>query len=581
MSSPHEDRPTIEAAVTRIDPMSLPDQAGAGHRRVIGEFEVIELLGEGALAHVYLARQTSLGRFVALKVNKRTGGDLPEGPLLAGLEHDHIVKVFSAFLDADTGARGLCLQYVAGTDLGTVIRAIHANGRMPVSGRAILDALDANAKGEAGFDPAALRDRDALAADDFAQAVCRIGGRLADALAFAHARGVLHCDIKPANVLVTRYGRPMLADFNVSFDRARRPTPVGGTLPYMAPEHYLAMFRQPGGRVDERSDVFSLGVVLHELATGELPSRERRPLERVPRELAAVIQRCLEADAAKRYQSAGELAAALAGASELLSAQRALPAPGMLGRRISAHPVTALALAAVVPHLAASLVNIAYNGVQIQFTPAQERVFPWLVAGYNLIAYPLCFGTGCVLFWRIARALQQPEVDVARERVRRLGWWAIALGALGWLPGAIVFPLVLDLTAGPAGWPMYAHFAVSFTLAGLIGVVFSYLAIEYVAFRALFPRLGNPDGFSVARAWAELRPLTAPFGFFLLLACAVPLAGAVLLIVLADGPMTLGFRLLVAGLIGAGVAGVGIAERVTRKLRELAAVWHESRSRAS
>jgi hypothetical protein len=141
------------------------------------------------------------------------------------------------------------------------------------------------------------------------------------------------------------------------------------------------------------------------------------------------------------------------------------------------------------------------------------------------------------------------------------------------LPGAIVFPLVLDVAAGPIGWPMYAHFAVSFTLAGLIGVVFSYLAIEYVAFRALFPRLGNPDGYSPARAWAELRPLTAPFGFFLLLACAVPLAGAVLLIVLADGPMTLGFRLLVAGLIGAGVAGVGIAERVTRKLRELAAVW--------
>ena len=573
MNTPHEDRPTLKAEVTRLDPQSLAQQPGPVPCRMIGEFEIVAELGEGALAHVFLARQTSLDRLVALKVNKRSGGELPEGPLLAGLEHDHIVKVFSAFLDGESGARGLCLQYIAGTDLGTVIRAIHEGGRTPVSGRAILDALDVHARGEAAFDPAALRDRDALAADNFAQAVCRIGERLAEALAFAHARGVLHCDIKPANVLVTRYGRPMLADFNVSFDRARHPTPVGGTLPYMAPEHYLAMFRQPGGRVDERSDIFSLGVVLHELATGELPSRQRRPLDQVPRELAAVIQRCLEGDAAKRYQSAGELALALAGAWQLLAARRALPAPGPLGRRVLAHPVAALALAAVAPHLVASLVNITYNGVQIRFTPEQERAFPWLVAGYNLIAYPLCFGTGCVLFWRIARALRQPGVDDARRRVRRLGWWAIALGTLGWLPGAIVFPLALDLAAGPVGWPMYAHFAVSFTLAGLIGVVFSYLAIEYVAFRALLPRLGNPDGFTRARMWDELRPLTTPFGFFLLLACAVPLAGAILLVVLADGPMTLGFRLLVAGLIGAGVAGVGIAERLTRKLRELAAIW--------
>jgi MFS family permease len=576
MSSPHENRATVEAAATRLDPESLAGQAAAGVRRAIGEFEIVERLGEGALAHVYLARQTSLGRLVALKLNKRAGGDLPEGPLLAGLEHDHIVKVFSAFEDGETGARGLCLQYVAGTDLGTVIHAVHEPGRAPESGRAILDALDAHSKGEAGFDPAALRDRDALAADDFAQAVCRLGERLAEALAFAHARGVLHCDIKPANVLVTRYGRPMLADFNVSFDRARQTRPApGGTLPYMAPEHYLAMFRQLGGRVDERSDIFSLGVVLHELATGELPAKDRRPLDRVPRELAAVIRRCLELDAAKRYQSAGELAAALAGARQLISARRALPAPGRLGRVVEARPVLALALAAVVPHLAASVVNIAYNAVEVRLTPAQERAFPWLVLGYNAVAYPLCFGTGCLLFWRIARALRQPGVDEARRRVRRLGWWAIALGALGWLPGGLVFPLVLDLAAGPVGWPVYAHFAVSFALAGLIGVVFSYLLIEYVAFRALFPRLGNPDTHTPAKAWAELRPLTAPFGLFLLLACAVPLAGAVLLVVLGDDRMTLGFRLLVAGLIGAGVAGVGIAERLTRRLRELASVWRE------
>ena len=252
------------------------------------------------------------------------------------------------------------------------------------------------------------------------------------------------------------------------------------------------------------------------------------------------------------------------------------PAPGPIGRWVNAQPGRALALAAVLPHVAATVVNIAYNDTQIQFTtPDQKRAFLGVILGYNLIAYPICVGTACWLCWRIARALRREGVDTVRRYVRQLGWWAIGLGALGWLPGGVVFPLVIDFLAGPVGWPVYVHFIVSFTLAGLIGVVFSYLAIEYVAFRALFPRLGNPDGFARAKAWAELRPLTAPFGFFLLLASAVPLAGAVLLIVLADGPMTLGFRLLVAGLIGAGVAGVGIAERLTRKLRELAAVWRE------
>src|SRR5262249_13454984 len=137
------------------------------------------------------------------------------------LEHDHIVKVFSEFSDPASGRRGLCLQYVPGADLGKVLRAVHSASAPPTSGSAIVAALDAIRKGEIGFDPAALRDRDALAGDDFAQAVCRIGARLAEALAFAHARGVLHCDIKPANILLTPYGRPMLADFNVAFDRSR------------------------------------------------------------------------------------------------------------------------------------------------------------------------------------------------------------------------------------------------------------------------------------------------------------------------------------------------------------------------
>ena len=132
---------------------------------------------------------------------------------------------------------------------------------------------------------------------------------------------------------------------------------------------------------------------------------------------------------------------------------------------------------------------------------------------------------------------------------------------------------MIDLATGSLPWRIYTYFAVSFTLAGLIGVIFSYLGIQYVVFRALLPRLGNPDSYTPAKMWAEVRPLTAAFGPLVMLACGVPLLGAVLLLTLDDGPMTFGFRLLVVKLIGLGVAGVSLAERVVRRLRQLAAVW--------
>lgn len=588
--------------------VDLPDAAVPAR---VGDFEIVSKLGEGSFGQVFLARQVSLGRHVALKVvHGASAGDRAEGQLLAGLEHDHIVKVFSAFADAATGAHGLCLQYVPGADLGVVIRRVFEGDRVPESGRTLLAALDAARRGDPGFDPAALRDREALATDTYAQAVCRIGGRLAEALAFAHANGVLHCDIKPGNILLTPYGRPMLADFNVAFDRTRHragDAHYGGTLAYMAPEYHAAMTGRPGGRADERCDIYSLGVVLYELSTGTRPrpviptatadtilpgatATDRPPasaaeraenagLVCVPRELAAVILRCLDPDPGRRYQTAGELAAALTGAWHLLAVRRALPAPSGIGRRACARPALAILLAGGLPHLVASVAQIEYNAVEVRLNAAQQHVFVLLVVAYNAIVYPVCGGIGVYLFGRVVRSLprlaEMPgrEVDRLRRRSQRLAGQIAAIGALGWLPGGLVFPLVIHLATGPVPWQMYSHFALSFTLAGLIGVVFSYLGVQYAVFRALLPRLGNPDTYTPAKAWAEVRPLTTPFGPLVMLACGVPLFGAVLLLTLDDGPMTFGFRLLVVKLIGLGVAGVSLAERVVRRLRQLAAVW--------
>jgi serine/threonine protein kinase len=549
----------------------------------VGEFHLLEEIGRGAFGRVYLAGQETLNRRVALKISRQRSMTVDEGKSLGGLEHDHIVKVYSAFTHAPTGWECLCLQYVPGTDLRLVIEHMNKSATRPTSGRDILAAIDAVGRRDATFDPAALRDRDALASDSFFQAVCRIGGRLAEALAFAHAKGVLHCDIKPGNILISPYGRPMLADFNVSFDPARMGTEsgLGGTRAYMAPEYAIALKKRTPGGVDARCDLYSLGVVLFELATGSRPDQREDALDDVPRELAAVIRRSLDADPAKRYQSAEELAAGLAGAWQLFAAQRALPAPERFARWVIDRPVPALALLSVLPHIAASIVNIGFNSQRVELNDGQRRAFVAVMILYNLIVYPLALTVAVTIFRRMSKGLAAlplaagDTVDELRARVRRLGRQAVVIGAVGWFPGGLLFPLAVDLAAGPLEHQeaVYAYFLISFTLSGLIGVVFSYLGVQYVVFRTLLPRVGNPDTFTPASGAAEVRPMVSLFGPLVLLASTVPLTGAVLLIAFADGTMTLGFRVLMVALIGLGALGVAIAERSVKRIMRLASVW--------
>jgi tetratricopeptide (TPR) repeat protein len=167
----------------------------------------------------------------------------------------------------------------------------------------------------------------------YTEAVLWLGARLADGLAHAHERGILHGDLKPANVLLSDDGRPMLLDFNLSEDTKLRGRAsaalVGGTLPYMAPEQ-LAAFRDGKQRSDPRSDVYALGLLLYELLCGEhpFPVRQGRVSElldlmladraagppelrsrnpSVPAAVASIVRHCLEPDPSRRYASARAL----------------------------------------------------------------------------------------------------------------------------------------------------------------------------------------------------------------------------------------------------------------------------------
>ena len=165
----------------------------------------------------------------------------------------------------------------------------------------------------------------------YTEAVCWIGAQLADGLAHAHGLGVVHNDLKPANVLLTDAGQPMLLDFGVADDLAHRALArsIGGTLPYMSPEHMESTLSLVPV-TDPRSDVYGLGLILFEMLTGRHPFRlptgsgedevsrmldERRagppsvrPLNpAVSPGLEAVIRKCLEPDPARRYQSAADV----------------------------------------------------------------------------------------------------------------------------------------------------------------------------------------------------------------------------------------------------------------------------------
>lgn len=576
--------------------------------RCFDDFEILRSLGTGSFARVLLARQRSLDRLVALKA---TTNESDEARTLASLEHAHIVQVFSETVYPQYGLRLLCMQYVPGLTLARIIEVLAHRDPATWSGRTILDILDTFATEPTAFDPAALESRAELESCDFPQAVCRLGARLAEALAHAHAHGVLHLDLKPANVLVNRYGRPFLADFNIARVGRHRATtddaPMGGTLGYMAPEH-LDAFRTASAGVDERSDHYSLGVVLFELLTGRLP-HERRPeksremeslremaIERraaapspaalraeIPAVLDRVVRRCLEPEGKDRYATAAELAQALEGCRELRAVERQLPPPHVLMSAAARRPYLFIALLTLVPHFLGSAVNIPYNALRIvnDLTEDQKTCFGHLVLGYNLFIYPLCIALQIWVVRRLARGVRalrpaapnRADAATVRRHALTMPGWAIGLGCLGWLPGGLLFPLGLHVFSDPVPPEAFGHFLVSFTISGLIALTYSYFGVLYLTLHLFYPRLWSDPAELRRHAQAELADIPGRVRLFQLLAGVIPLSGAILMIVVGPDELTRTFRLLVTALIALGLLGFGVTLLVSGRVLRIHALF--------
>src|SRR5437867_4112767 len=296
----------------------------AGSR--LGSYEIVSSLGAGGMGEVYRARDPRLKRDIAIKVLPADVTSSPdrlarferEATTVAGLNHPNIVVLYS--IEEDSGTRFLTMEMVEGRSLAALVTP----GGLPLA-----QVLD-------------------------------LAIPLADALVAAHEKGVVHRDLKPANVMVTREGRVKVLAFGLA--KLTQPEPdlenmqavmmtappssageLVGTAPYMAPEQIL------GGPVDPRTDLFSFGILVYELATGRRPFagqtlwevssaiiRESPPSltsvrTDLPGEFAHVIERCLEKQPRERFQTALDVLSELRSVRRTL--ERGVPAPRRSGER--------------------------------------------------------------------------------------------------------------------------------------------------------------------------------------------------------------------------------------------------------
>jgi serine/threonine protein kinase len=317
-------------ALAPLAPPALPEHSASP----LGDFQIVREVGRGGMGVVYEAVQLSLGRTVALKVlpfaaaldAKHLQRFKTEAHAAAGLHHTNIVPVYA--VGCERGVHFYAMQLIHGRSLEAVIQELRgeAGEDHPLAPATTVAFRAGPTAG--GSAPVRTSQRSNRGREGFRTAA-RLGSQVADALEYAHEAGVVHRDVKPANLLLDAKGNAWVTDFGlaqVSADISlTRTGDMVGTLRYMSPE-------QASGQrvlVDHRTDVYSLGATLYELLTlqpifdgqdrrtvlRQILDEEPRPLRQIDRaipvELETIVLKAVAKAPEERYATAGEMAADL------------------------------------------------------------------------------------------------------------------------------------------------------------------------------------------------------------------------------------------------------------------------------
>lgn len=591
-------RESTESAVLArpVRPATL-DDVEVGQQ--VDDFDLLMGLGTGAFGRVFLARQVSMQRLVAVKIS-RDQGDEPQ--TLARLDHDYIVRVFDQRILADQNLRLLYMQYLPGGTLLRVLQRVRDTAEGERTGQLLLDVVDEVMAEKGEIRPTDSSVRDEIASLTWPDAIAWLGRRLADALDYAGKRGVLHRDIKPANILLTAEGVPKLADFNISFsDAVAGSSPIayfGGSLAYMSPEQLEACHRgMPGtaADLDTRSDIFALGVMLWELMSGRRPFEdtdadadslgaleamldhrnhdiEPRFFDQLPADCPATLRRVLLTCLAPRPQDRWQTGAELAQQFELSLDHRARdlvdPGPHRWRSRMRRWAVPLVVLGIAVPNALAAAYNYHHNKMLIISTlsPEAQQRFEQIQLVINNIAFPL--GTIVLVYLcrypltvprglRRGKTYDRQTLARARTDTLLLGDRVVMVAFGLWLIAGIAYPISLQIAAGGVPTSAYVHFIASLIVCGAIAVAYPFFVVTFIAVRCLYPALLPLDIASSDDA-RKLRGLDRRSTRYLALAASVPLVGVAGVTFLSPGEITLVIGAVRVLCVGAIVAFIGV-----------------------
>jgi serine/threonine protein kinase len=318
--------PQHETAVRRIIALEPLDRDPRTPQRLppgteVRQYEVVDWLGRGAFSQVYLACDHSLAaRAVVLKVTRFSG---IEAEALATVESPYVVPVYAATKDEVERQTTIVMPFFGPATFEDLAERLRKTPR--ARGKLIFDVAATSAALDPRLPPATMPTE--YARRPFQEGIVWLLRGVAEGLSKAHSCGFLHLDLKPSNILLAAGACPMLADFNLSQRSDEQWDEVGGTVPYMAPEQLRRFLRQKEVPLTAAADVYALGVIAHELLTGEHPygpidkeksgealagdlltklaSPRRRPIaaRRLNPSLRRLIDQCLDVDPTRRPTS--------------------------------------------------------------------------------------------------------------------------------------------------------------------------------------------------------------------------------------------------------------------------------------